>query len=877
MSERPSVLSFYSLLANTETPVVEKIKHGKAVLKEFSDYQFTQFERGAPVSELIKERAAFIDQFLKKIWKNFIPENAATLIAVGGYGRGELHPYSDIDLLIVCEELEQNQETLCSFITFLWDLGFDVGHAIRTIDDCKTAGLEDVSTATNLLESRWIIGDYSAFEAIQQLWNKPDFWPSKDFFQAKFDEQEQRHDRFNDTIYELEPNIKESPGGLRDIQTIYWVAKRHFKANSLNELVQHNFLSPEESMELEAAYKYLSRVRFALQHKKRRREDRLQFDLQQSIAESFGFEDNPEKMAVEQFMSGYYRNVQNAVKLNEILLQHFREELFDNENTVTKSINNHFKMVDNYLDITHPKVFEKNPTALLEAFIILETIDDILGLRSNAIRSLRDHLYLIDNSFRNDPINKALFLEIFRQPKGVNAALKRMHQYGVLSAYLPVFKKITGLMQFNIFHAYTVDEHTILTIRNLRRFFVDEYAFEFPTAHQVAKNLCKPEVLFLAGLFHDIAKGRNGAHEILGAEDAMAFGVHHNLSQKDREMITWLVRRHLDFSSIAQKKDLSDPEVIRYFSKLVGDQEHLDYLYLLTVADVCATSSDVWNDWKNSLFLELYNETSKELALNINSPKDKQNKALETQEKARETLSKRNIPSTEYKSLWSSLSESDFFSKQNPAEVARITKLLYQLDKNKNHVFLREQTQRGASELIIYMPDRDFLFAHIAHSLDTLSTNVVEAKIYSTSDSMTLVIIYFLDRESHNYLDEARHQEVIDKIHFQLGQDMVIPMSVNGIKQRRVRHFETPTKITFNQINEHFTELYIDAKDSPGLLARIGCALKEQGIRLHDAKIVTIGEKAEDVFLISNLENHAIKSKERLDKLQEAIIEQIEV
>jgi len=877
MSERPSVLSFYSLLANTETPVVEKIKHGKAVLKEFSDYQFTQFERGAPVSELIKERAAFIDQFLKKIWKNFIPENAATLIAVGGYGRGELHPYSDIDLLIVCEELEQNQETLCSFITFLWDLGFDVGHAIRTIDDCKTAGLEDVSTATNLLESRWITGDYSAFEAIQQLWNKPDFWPSKDFFQAKFDEQEQRHDRFNDTIYELEPNIKESPGGLRDIQTIYWVAKRHFKANSLNELVQHNFLSPEESMELEAAYKYLSRVRFALQHKKRRREDRLQFDLQQSIAESFGFEDNPEKMAVEQFMSGYYRNVQNAVKLNEILLQHFREELFDNENTVTKSINNHFKMVDNYLDITHPKVFEKNPTALLEAFIILETIDDILGLRSNAIRSLRDHLYLIDNSFRNDPINKALFLEIFRQPKGVNAALKRMHQYGVLSAYLPVFKKITGLMQFNIFHAYTVDEHTILTIRNLRRFFVDEYAFEFPTAHQVAKNLCKPEVLFLAGLFHDIAKGRNGAHEILGAEDAMAFGVHHNLSQKDREMITWLVRRHLDFSSIAQKKDLSDPEVIRYFSKLVGDQEHLDYLYLLTVADVCATSSDVWNDWKNSLFLELYNETSKELALNINSPKDKQNKALETQEKARETLSKRNIPSTEYKSLWSSLSESDFFSKQNPAEVARITKLLYQLDKNKNHVFLREQTQRGASELIIYMPDRDFLFAHIAHSLDTLSTNVVEAKIYSTSDSMTLVIIYFLDRESHNYLDEARHQEVIDKIHFQLGQDMVIPMSVNGIKQRRVRHFETPTKITFNQINEHFTELYIDAKDSPGLLARIGCALKEQGIRLHDAKIVTIGEKAEDVFLISNLENHAIKSKERLDKLQEAIIEQIEV
>ncbi len=876
MSEHPSVPSFYKLLSEPGTPNNEIIKQGKGVLKEFTDYQFSQFEKGAPVSELIKERAAFIDQLLKKIWKHFIADGPATLVAVGGYGRGELHPYSDIDLLIISNETEQYQEAFCTFITFLWDLGFDIGHAIRTVADCKTAGLEDVATATNLLESRWITGDYTLYESIQQLWNLDDFWPSKDFFQAKFDEQEQRHKRFNDTIYELEPNIKESPGGLRDIQTIYWVAKRHFKANTLNELVQHNFLTPEESMELEAAYKYLSRVRFALQHVKRRREDRLQFDLQQTIAENFGFVDNPDKMAVEQFMSGYYRNVQNAVKLNEILLQHFREALYDDEDMVTKPINNHFKMVNNYLDITHPKVFEKNPTALLEAFIILESIDEIEGLRSNAIRSIRDNLYLIDENFRNDPINKALFMEIFRQPKGVNAAVKRMHQYGVLSAYLPVFKKITGLMQFNIFHAYTVDEHSILTIRNLRRFFVDEYTYEFPTAHQIAKNLCKPEVLFLAGLFHDIAKGRNGAHEVLGAEDAMAFAKQHNLSKKDSQMISWLVRRHLDFSSIAQKKDLSDPEVIHYFAKLVGDQEHLDYLYLLTVADVCATSSEVWNDWKNSLFLELYNETSKVLALNVNAPKDRQNKALQAQEKSREILSNRGIPPTQYNKLWASFSDSDFFSKQTPADIARITKLLYPLDKNETHVFLREQTQRGASELIIYMPDRDFLFAYIAHSLDSISTDVVEAQIYSSSDKMTLVIIYFLERETHEYIDQSRHQEIIDNIHYQLKQDEIEPLTGKGIGQRRMRHFETPTTIQFSQINEHFTELHIDAKDNPGLLARIGCALKEQGIRLHDAKIVTIGEKAEDVFLISDTENHSIKSKERLGKLEEVLREHIE-
>lgn len=876
MSERPTVHQFYQLLGQQDAAMADKIKVGRGVLNQFLEYQFSQYEKGAPVSELVKERSAFLDQILKKIWKNTLPECIGSLVAVGGYGRGELHPYSDIDLLIICEDIQTYQEPLTSFITFLWDLGFDVGYSIRSIADCKQAGLEDVSTATNLLEARWITGNYEFFEQMQQIWNMDDFWQSKDFFNAKFAEQQQRHHRFHDTIYELEPNIKESPGGLRDIQTIFWVAKRHFNANSINELVQHNFLTPEESMELEAAYRYLSRVRFAIQHKKRRREDRLQFDMQQAIAESFEFVDNPEKMAVEQFMSGYYRNVQNAVKLNEILLQHFREEIYDEEGCYIQPINNHFKMVNNYLDITHPKVFEKNPTALLEAFIILESLEDIQGLRSNAIRSVREHLYLIDDSFRKDPINKALFMEIFRQPKGVNAAVKRMHQYGVLGEYLPVFKKITGLMQFNIFHAYTVDEHTIFTIRNLRRFFVDEYTYEFPTAHQIAKNLCKPEILFLAGLFHDIAKGRNGAHEVLGAEDARQFGIDHNLSKKDTKMISWLVRRHLDFSSIAQKKDLSDPEVIHYFAKLVGDQEHLDYLYLLTVADVCATSADVWNDWKNSLFLKLYNETSKYLALNIDAPRDRQKKALLTQEASREILSKRGIKPSQYNKLWDSLSESDFFSKQTPADVTRITKLLHNTDRSENNILLHEQTQRGASELIIYMPDRDFLFAHIAHSLDSLGTDVVEAQIYSTLDEMTLVIIYFLERETHQYLDESRHDEVINQIHYQLQQDEVEPLSANTFMQRRTKHFETPTEVSFKAINDHVTELHIDAKDSPGLLAKIGCALKEQGIRLHDAKIVTIGEKAEDVFLISDTENHAIKGKDRLSKIKETLIEKIE-
>ncbi|MEA3405199.1 MAG: [protein-PII] uridylyltransferase [Pseudomonadota bacterium] len=875
-SERPSLPSFVATLSSGD--LLEALKTGRQTLQQFQDYQFSQFENGGAVSELVKERSTFVDQILKKIWQYFIPEDRGTsLLAIGGYGRGELLPFSDIDVLILIQDQKKNHDQISQFVTFLWDLGFDLGHAVRTIDDCFVEGQKDVSTATSLLESRWITGDYELQEEMQTIWNNKTFWPSKNFFQAKLEEQEARHQRFNDTVYQLEPNVKESPGGLRDIQTIYWVAKRHFNATSINELIQHSFLSAEEFREIEAGYRYLNRVRFALHHLKKRKEDRLQFDNQQQIAESFGYEDTPEKMAVEQFMSSYYRNVQSVVKMNEILLQHFREELFKSDQPAIISINSRFQLIDQYLDIKSADTFQNNPTALLEIFIILENYPNILGLRSNAIRSVSENLHLVDENFRSDPINKALFIEIFRQPKGVNASVKRMHSYGILGEYLPEFKKITGLMQFNIFHAYTVDDHTILTIRNLRRFFVEDFAYEFPTAHQIAKELCKPEILFLAGLFHDIAKGRGGAHEVLGAEDARQFAWRHNLSTKDAELLSWLVRQHLDFSSIAQKKDLSDPKVIHYFAELVQDQEHLDYLYLLTVADVCATSDDVWNDWKNSLFLELYNETSKYLSEASSIPKSKTKKALQTQEKAKELLSKRGLKSVDYKAFWNSLKDSEFFSRQNAADVARITKLLYQVDDQQSNIHLQSQTSKGASELMIYMPDRDYLFAHIAYALDKLHYNVVEAKIFSTSKDMTLVLVYFLSEDNQTQIDEQDPSEIINFITSQLNVTEIDPIEFRRtLNTRRMRCFETPTEITFNKTNKHFTELAIHTKDVPGLLARIGCALKSCNIRLHDAKIHTAGEKAEDVFLISDTENMAINDPVKKEELTEALIALIE-
>ena len=875
-AERPSLPGFVETLNSGK--LLDAMKLGREALKQFQQHQFEAFENGTAVSGLIKERSTYIDQILKKIWKHFIPDKQnIALLAIGGYGRGELHPFSDIDILILIENEQLANESLSQFLTFLWDLGFDLGHSVRTINDCFQEGEKDISTATSLLESRWITGDYELYQEMQTIWNNLTFWPSRDYFKAKVKEQEARHKRFNDTVYQLEPNVKESPGGLRDIQTIYWVAKRHFNASSINELIQHNFLSTEEFREIEAGYRFLNRVRFALHHMKGRKEDRLQFDNQQLIAESFGYQDTPEKMAVEQFMSSYYRNVHSVVKMNDILMQHFREELFKKSEPEIVSINRQFQVVDRYLDIKHPDVFKNNPTALLEVFIILENYRNIRGLRSNAIRSISEDLYLIDEDFRKNPINKALFLEIFRQPKGVNASVKRLHGYGILGAYLPAFQKITGLMQFNIFHAYTVDDHTILTIRNLRRFFVEEFAYEFPTAHQIATQLCKPEILFLAGLFHDIAKGRGGSHEVLGAEEAKEFAFRHNLSKKDSEMLSWLVLRHLDFSSIAQKKDLSDPKTIHYFAELVGDQEHLDYLYLLTVADVCATSDDVWNDWKNSLFLELYNETSRALSEASNIPKSKAKKALQTQEKAKDLLSKRGLSSLDYQPFWNSLKGSEFFSRQSASDVARATKMLYSVDQSEPHIHLQARTSKGAAELMLYLRDRDYLFAHIAYALDKLHFNVVEAKIFSTSDGMTLVIIHFLSEHNQSGLEERDPQKIIQFISEQLNDTDIDPVEFRGtLNARRMRCFETPTEISYHKINKHITELSIHTKDAPGLLARIGCALKSCNIRLHDAKIHTAGEKAEDVFLISDVHNMAIDNTSKKEELTEALIALIE-
>lgn len=843
---------------------------GRAALRHFREVQFHQFDAGIPAAQLVRERSNFMDQLLKQLWHYFKLE-PLTLVAVGGYGRGELHPYSDIDLLVLADEAQQDafEPSISAFLTLLWDLGLDVGASVRSVAQCQEQGLADVTVATNLLESRWLSGPFEPYQALRHLWKQPDFWPADAFFEAKYAEQEARREKVQGTLYQLEPNIKECPGGLRDIQTIYWIAKRLLNADSLYALMQHSLLSPREYAMLDAAWRTLSRIRFALHRYKKRREDRLLFDHQQLLADALGYEGHSINEQVERFMHGFYRTTQVVIRLNEVLLAHFREQIFDRDLT-PQPLNARFQTVNDFLEIRDPQLFEQQPVTVLEAFLLFTYHPHLKGLRASTIRALLNSPEVIDESFRQDAVNKTLFLALLRQPQGVYHSLKYMHKYGVLERYIPQFGKITGLMQFNMFHAYPVDEHTLLVLRNMRRFFIDQHAWEFPTAHQVAKRLPKPEILFLAGLFHDITKG-DEPHAETGARFAESWCTEHNLPPQDTELVTWLVRHHLSFSEVAQKHDLSDPAVITAFADEVGDQTRLDYLYLLTLADVLSTSPEVWNDWKNALFLELYNETSRMLDKAQETPKDVAKKSLQHQEKAREILHKAGITPERFAPLWDALSQTEFFYRQPPRAIARITQQL--LEDELPIVRCSDQPIRGANEILIYTEDRDFLFAQITHTLEKAHVSIMEAQIYCLPNGNTLTLLYGLERKQHSPLDSAHCQQVIELLLKALRTPIDPRQLETGRPDRKLRCFITPTEIHFHSHGQ-LTELFLSTLDVPGLLAKVARVFVENDVRIHDAKISTVGEKAEDTFLISTRDNQPLdeaRQKSLRNSLMEAL------
>src|SRR5262245_45152707 len=636
-----------------------------------------------PVERLVRDRARLVDALLKAAWELHVGEHAreVALIAVGGYGRGELNLCSDIDIMVLLPKSETApwQPDLERFLTFMWDIGLEVGHSVRTIDDCQRESTADVSVATTMIEARLLFGPESLFESMRRALAPERVWPTRDFFEAKVAEQTARHHRYHDTAYNLEPNVKSSPGGLRDIQTIGWVAKRHFGGDSLEELVEHGFLARSELRKLKTAQAFLWKIRFALHVLTNRREDRLLFDHQIRLAKMFGYEDATYTLAVEQFMQRYYRTAMDVSLLNEMLLQLFREAILTGHDAAPTPVNPRFQIRNDYVEITHDDVFDRYPSAMLELFVVIEQNPQIRGVRAATIRQLTRHLWLIDEEFRQHPRNHRLFFEILRAPIGVTHELRRMNLYGVLGRYIPGFGRIVGRMQYDLFHAYTVDAHTLFVVSNLRRLAMPKYDHEFPNLSRIMQSLPKQELAYLAAIFHDIAKGRGGDHSELGAVDAEAFCLEQGLSRYDARLVAWLVKNHLVLSVTAQKKDISDPKVIHEFAKLVGDQVHLDYLYVLTVADVRGTNPKLWNNWKASLFAEFHERTRQALRRGVESPIDQDELIAETQAHARELILRAGLDEAALQAVWQRFTDA-YFMRHAPEEIAWHTRLLTERD-----------------------------------------------------------------------------------------------------------------------------------------------------------------------------------------------------
>jgi len=838
-----------------------------------------RFEAGEPVSILVGDRARQIDALITRAWARCVAASAdASLVAVGGYGRGELHPASDVDLLILIgEETPELAASIGELLTFLWDIGLEVGHSVRSVDDCVLEAERDLTVATNMLESRLLAGNPDLHQGMRQAIAPDRMWPSERFFAAKRQEQRNRHLKYDDTGYNLEPNIKESPGGLRDIQIIGWVAKRHFGTDSMRGLVEHGFLTESEHQVLVQSQDHLWRIRFALHLLHGRREDRLLFDSQCTLAEQFGYRDQEQDLAVEQFMQSYYRTVMEVSRLNEMLLQLFEEAILLHDQLEPPTpINARFQARSGFLEVTHPQVFKRYPFALLEVFLVLEQHPGLQAVRASTIRLIRDHRYLIDEGFRRDLRSRSLFMEILRQGHGLTHQLRRMNRYGILAAYLPAFANIVGRMQYDLFHVYTVDEHTLFVIRNLRRFSVPKHRDEFPLCSEVIVNIPKLELVYLAALFHDIAKGRGGDHSVLGAADARAFCLHHGLSVFDANLVAWLVEHHLVMSMTAQRKDVSDPEVIREFAETVRDSERLDYLYLLTVADSHATNPKRWNSWKDALLRELYGATRHALVRGLDRLQAQDALIQEKQAAALEALQREGIPVEAAVSLWATLSV-DYFMQATPEEIAWQSQVVIRCDlSDLPLVLVRPTTRRGSSEVFIYGPDQDQLFALATTMLDQLALNIVAARIETADNDYTLHSYLVLEENGDPIGGPLREEEIRDALQRGLRRPERIDLLSTRRMPRRLRHFTAPTQIELSQdLRNQRTMVRLRTSDRPGLLARVGLAFADCGVRLLNAKVATLGAEAEDVFFVTDAGGGPLQAQVQLDCLRNALVDRL--
>jgi [protein-PII] uridylyltransferase len=859
------------------------IQSCKDAIADITNFLNQQFRDGAQAAGLIRLRAEFMDEFLVALWDqlDWGPSELA-LVAVGGYGRGELHPHSDIDLLILLgEDSERCREQISSFLTLLWDAGLNIGHSVRTVEECVQRAAKDITILTNLMEARVIGGPESLMQRVQDLTAPDKMWSSRDFFRAKLDEQEARHKKFADTEYNLEPNVKGSPGGLRDLQIIGWIAERHFGVESLEQITAKEFLNSEEMVILTTGRDFMWQVRYALHMITDREEDRLLFDYQRELAAMWGLTDG-KRLAVEQFMQIYYRWALALGQLNEVLIQNFDQAILHQEREDDVSIlNERFQVRNGYIEARTDDLFTLCPPALLEVFLLCATREEIIGVTAPTIRLIRAHRHLIDDDFRADRQNKETFLEILRSPNKMTRQLRRMTRYGILGDYLPEFGRIMGQMQHDLFHTYTVDAHTLEVIKNARRFQLPELDEKFPVSSRVARRLRKNELLYIAALFHDIGKGRGGDHSELGAVDAQRFCESHGLDEKDTELVVWLVRNHLLMSAVSQRKDISDPEIIQQFAEHVRDEEHLDYLLTLTVADINGTNPTLWNAWRGSLLRQLYTETRRALRRGLDNPVDKQDLIEQVRKTSSEILEGRGFTIEELNELWQGRGE-DYFLRERIEDIAWHTEAIASHHKRDIPLILMrhnaESSVANSTQIFIHARSTAQLFSRICAALEHLDLSVHDARIYNANDGMALDTFFVLDSNGKPITEDGtRLAHIKEYLSEALDNDAGKVAIPERRLPRKMKSFSIPTEtLMYVDKIKNVSVLEVSTPDRPGLLARLGKIFVSYNVELQAAKIQTLGERVEDVFFITDAHHGAIMDAEVCKALQRTIRDELD-
>ena len=827
-----------------------------------------------------------MDSTLLQLWDHHIPGVAGTdlaLLAVGGYGRGELFPHSDVDLLILAKRPAQHQEAIRAFLHSLYDLNLEVGHAVRQPRDCKRAAQEDITVATAIFERRFLTGSKALGKRLDKALKSTRLWPATDFFKAKRNEQHKRHDQFDNVEYGLEPNLKNSPGGLRDLQTAMWVCQRKFGTTDPGTLEALGMLTHEERERFDEGRRYLWWVRFGLHLLAERKEDRLLFEFQRGLAQRLGFADTTARLGVERFMHLYYQHVLELREVNDILLQHFDETILrSKERPRIEALSEHFQLRNDYIETTHPDVFSKTPSAMLELFVVMANRRDISGVRADTIRLIRDNLDLIDDAFRNNPENNKLFLDLLKAPYTLVSQLTRMRRYGILGRYLPEFGEIIGQMQHDLFHIYTVDAHTMMVIRHMRRFHYRSSQELFPVACHCVKAVPKIELLYIAGLYHDIGKGRGGDHSELGAHDVTAFCERHGLNEGDTAVVEWLVKKHLLMSSVAQREDIYDPDVIHTFASEVKSEMRLDYLYALTVADINATNPTLWNSWRATLLRQLYSETRKALRRGLELPVDRQATVQAGKESAGEKLAAQGLSEREIESIWKIPSE-DFFLRHTPRQVAEISQLIHAHDPENGPMIalldLKGQvSDEGATEILVFTKNRANLFAASVIALSQLELSVYDANIHTSPGSLCLNTFVALGADGRPL---SRDPEVRRRVRTHLARVLAEPGQLTMTRPKRLsrqlRDFTRSTQATLNNPTQApHSVLTIVASNRPGLLATIGLLFVEMGIGVLSAKIATLGDQVEDVFHIVGRNGLPIQDQETIYLLENTLRQRLD-